>query len=88
MEELFWSVIIVLDESFMHLPKFIEMVNGGTDEFPENGWHGMYLFSNEDLGGRIYKDDITFNKFKEHALIAADSWIKKRKWMKQSWIAE
>ena len=88
MEELFWSVIVVLDESFMHLPKFKEMVDGGTPEFPENGWNGMYLFTDSDMGERIYRDDITFERFKKHALKAAEDWLNRRKWMNHTWKAE
>ena len=45
MQSFFWSTIIVLDGDFLKLPKFISMVNGGTAEHVENGWHGMYVFS-------------------------------------------
>ena len=45
MKSFFWSTAIVLDGDFLKLPKFISMVNGRTSEYPENGWHGMYVFS-------------------------------------------
>lgn len=88
MNELFWSVIVALDEEFMHMPKFIEMVNGGTEEYPENGWHGMYILSEEEFGDRIYKDTIEFEKFRKHAVKAADDWLKRRKWFDGTWRAE
>ena len=88
MNELFWSTIVALDEEFMHMPKFIEMVNGGSDEYPENGWHGMYILSEEEFGDRIYKDTIEFEKFRKHAVKAADDWLKRRKWFDGTWRAE
>lgn len=44
MQSFFWSTIIVLDGEYLRNPKFISMVNGGTSEHTENGWHGMYVF--------------------------------------------
>ena len=44
MQSFFWSTIIVLDGDFLKMPKFISMVNRGTTEHVENGWHGMYVF--------------------------------------------
>lgn len=49
MQSFFWSTIIVLDGDFLKMPKFISMVNGGTAEHVENGWHGMYVFSEQYL---------------------------------------
>ena len=88
MNELFWSAIVALDEEFMHMPKFIEMVNGGTEEYPENGWHGMYILSEDEFGDRIYKDTIEFEKFRKHAVKAADDWLNRRKWFDGTWRAE
>ena len=42
MDGLFWSVAVTLDGSFLHMPEFIHMVNGGNS-YSENGWHGMYV---------------------------------------------
>ena len=47
------------------------MVNGGSEEFPTNGWHGMYVFSDKDNNDRIYPIAIDFDLFKVHALQAA-----------------
>ena len=85
MKELFWSTIVVLDESFLKNRKFISMVNGGSSEYKTNGWHGMYVFSNQHVGDRIYYNDLSFTTFKEHAIKAADSWLHGRKWLDHSW---
>ena len=37
MRSFFWSTIIVLDGDFLKNPKFVSMVNGGTQEHVENG---------------------------------------------------
>ena len=47
MRSFFWSTIIVLDGEYLRNPKFISMVNGGTAEYVEYGWHGMYVFSEQ-----------------------------------------
>lgn len=88
MAAFFWSIIIVLDDQFMHMPKFINMVNGGSDEFPENGWHGMYLFTDEQWNDRIYPIKIDFVKFREHAIKAANDWMTQRQWFDKNWRAE
>ena len=85
MASYFWSTIIVLDGDFLRLPKFISMVNGGTTEHPTNGWHGMYVFSDQYTGGRIYPTNIDFINFKEHAVRAADYWLTQRQWFDNNW---
>lgn len=87
MQAFFWSIVFVLDDDFLKLPKFKNMVNGGTTEFPENGWHGMYVFSKKDFTDRIYNTDIEFNTFKEHAVKAANSWLTQRQWFDHTWKA-
>ena len=88
MKSFFWSVIIVLDGDFLKLPKFISMVNGGSSEYEENGWHGMYVFSNQKSVDRIYPTDLNFKNFKEHAIEAANYWLKQRQWFDINWKAE
>lgn len=88
MKSFFWSTAIVLDGDFLKLPKFISMVNGRTSEYPENGWHGMYVFSKQYSNGRIYPIDIDFKIFKEHAITAANYWLTQRQWFNESWTAE
>lgn len=84
----FWSVIIVLDGDFLRLPNFIAMVNGGTTEYPNNGWHGLYVFSEKFSGGRIYPVNLDFGVFREHALTAANYWLSQRQWFNESWRAD
>lgn len=88
MQAFFWSTIIVLDGDFLKLPKFISMVNGGTTEYVENGWHGMYVFSEAYSQDRIYPIDLDFKNFKEHAVIAARYWLTQRQWFNAQWRAE
>ena len=71
----------------MKLPKFIAMVNGGTTEYTENGWHGMYVFSHQHLGGRIYSTNLELKNFKRHAITAANYWLKQRQWFDINWKA-
>lgn len=88
MEHYFWSVIVVYDGDFLRLPKFNYMVNGGNDEFPKNGWHGLYVFSNEYDNDRIYSTDINMVHFKEHAIQASNYWLTQRQWFDGDWRAK
>lgn len=88
MQSFFWSVIFVLDGDFLRLPKFINMVNGGSEEFRENGWHGMYVFSAKEKKDRIYPLSMDFDVFKSHAVQAAEQWLKRRQWFDSKWKAE
>lgn len=88
MEHYFWSTIIVYDGDFLRLPKFNYMVNGGNDEFPKNGWHGLYVFSNEYDNDRIYSTDINMKHFKEHAIEASNYWLTQRQWLDGDWKAK
>lgn len=88
MQSYFWSVVFVLDGDFLKLPKFINMINGGSEEFRENGWHGMYVLSIKEQNGRIYPLSIDFDVFKSHALQAVEQWQKRRQWFDCSWKAE
>lgn len=88
MQSFFLSTIIVLDGDFLKLPKFISMVNGGTTEHVENGWHGMYVFSEQYTQDRIYSIDLDFKNFKEHAVIAANYWLTQRQWFNGQWRAD
>ena len=57
MEQHFWSVAVTLDGTYLAMPKFEHMVNGGGDtQYCENGWHGMYAMSNVCTKDRIYYD--------------------------------
>ena len=88
MQSFFWSIIFVLDGDFLRLPKFVSMVNGGSEEFRENGWHGMYVFSAKDPNDRIYPLTMDFGLFVSHALQAAEQWQKRRQWFDSKWKAE
>lgn len=88
MQSFFWSIVFVLDGDFLRLPKFVSMINGGSEEFPENGWHGMYVLSVKETNKRIYPLTMDFDIIKSHALQAADQWQKRRQWFDRNWIAE
>lgn len=87
MQSFFWSTIIVLDGGYLKNPKFVNMVNGGTQEHPYNGWHGMYVFSDRYTQGRIYPLDANFTVFKRHASQAANFWLTQRQWLNINWKA-
>ena len=87
MQSFFWSVVFVLDGDFLRLPKFVSMINGGSEEFRENGWHGMYVLSVKETNQRIYPLNMDFEIFKSHALQAAEQWQKRRQWFDSKWIA-
>ena len=88
MQSFFWSVVFVLDGDFLRLPKFVSMINGGSEEFPENGWHGMYVLSVKEPNDRIYPITMDFELFKSHALQAADQWQRRRQWFDRNWKAQ
>lgn len=85
MASYFWSTVIVLDGDFLRLPKFVSMVNGGSTEHPTNGWHGMYVFSEQYSEGRIYATDLDFRNFRDHAVQAANYWLTQRQWFDHNW---
>lgn len=87
MQSFFWSTVIVLDGDFLRLPKFVSMVNGGTAEHQQNGWHGMYVFSEQYTQGRIYPIDLSFKTFRNHAIKAAKYWLTQRQWFNLEWNA-
>lgn len=85
MNELFWSIAVTLDGSFLGMPKFIEMVNGGGNDYPTNGWHGMYVMSNLYTNERIYPVDSELRLLAEHARSAARSWMSARQRFTSEW---
>ncbi len=87
MQSFFWSIVVVLDGDFLKNPKFVSMVEGGTSEFPDNGWHGMYVFSKKHRSKRVYPVDLDLKNFAEHAILAAKKWLKQRQWLDNKWIA-
>jgi len=88
MRSFFWSVVLVLDGDFLKLPKFKAMVEGGTTEYKDNGWHGMYVFSDKFKGNRIYPLHVDFSLFAAHASKAAQYWRTQRQWFNADWKAE
>lgn len=85
MSSYFWSTAFILNGDFLELPKFTQMVNGGTEKFPVNGWHGMYVFSHIDENDRIYQTNLAFCNFREHAVKAAEMWLHQRQWLNCDW---
>ncbi len=81
METFFWATAIVLDGDFLRLPKFQAMVNGGTRNFSQNGWHGMYVFSELERNDRIYDQ----SDFVQHCVIAKDLWLNERQEFDINW---
>ncbi len=88
MKSFFWSVCIALDGDFLRMPKFNAMVNGGSTEFPENGWHGMYVLSKIDSDNRLYHTDFDLSLFIKHAIEAANYWREQRQWFNIEWKAK
>ena len=90
MAHFFWSIVFVLDGDFLRLPKFMHMVKGESDMFPDNGWHGLYAFSLPDsvICDRIYRLDNELNIFKQHAEQAFAEWKDRRQWFTHKWAAE
>ena len=77
-----------VDEQMQKEIKFVNMINGGSEEFRENGWHGMYVLSVKEQLDRIYPLTMDFEVFKSHALQAAEQWKKRRQWFDRNWRAE
>lgn len=87
MERNFWSVAVVLDGTYLAMPKFEKMVNGGgTTQYTENGWHGMYAMSNAEEKDRIYSDK-TLDLIIDDARQAAEKFTSARQRFTRSWQA-
>lgn len=85
MKAFFWSIAITLDGDFLGLPKFQAMVNGGTSDYQDNGWHGMYVLSNTNSLDRIYRLDTNLSHLVDHSVKAASMWREQRQWFSHSW---
>lgn len=85
MNAFFWSVAVVVDGDFLKLPKFNAMVNGGNDNFPSNGWHGMYVFSECQTVDRVKVLDDGFEPLVSDAVGAYSAWVKERQWLNSKW---
>ena len=83
----FWSVAVTLNGDFFRNEKFKEMVNGGSTEFPTNGWHGMYVMSEANSLDRIYRVDDTLSLLVDHAIQASQVFTSRQNF-DASWIAQ
>lgn len=62
-------------------------IDGGSEEFPENGWHGMYVLSEIEEDNRLYHSGFDLDVFTKHAIKAAEYWRTQRQWFNQEWKA-
>lgn len=86
MSAYFMSVAIVLDGDFLRLPKFRNMVNDNSPEYPLNGWHGMYVLSNKEMDmDRIHSIDVSMGKFVNDVVEGANFWTEQRQWFNHTW---
>ena len=87
MERHFWAPAVVLDGTYLAMPKFNMMVNGGGEiKYKENGWHGMYSMANIDTDDRIYADS-KLDLLIEHAEEAALKFTSARQRLDHYWKA-
>ena len=87
MENLFWSAAVTLDGTFLNMPEFQSLVNGGGS-YDTNSWHGMYAMSGilENMD-RIYLVNDQMDLFIDHAISAAKQFIKDRRQLDCTWKA-
>lgn len=85
MDASFWSVAVALDGAFLAMPKFREMVNGGGEDYRENGWHGLYVMSEQYTMDRIYPVDKTLSLLVNHAKQASESFMRARLRFNSNW---
>jgi hypothetical protein len=89
MKNNFLSIAIVLDGEFLRMQKFINMVNGNSAEYVSNGWHYMYVITNENIDNdRIRSIDTEMQKFINDCIKGAHSWETQRQWLDNQWIAD
>lgn len=89
MNAFFISIAIVMDGDFLRLPKFKNMVNGASAEFDVNGWHAMYVLSNNEAYNldRIRCIDLSMESLIEDIKAGAKFWSTQRQWLDPSWRA-
>ena len=85
MSAFFWSIAVVIDGSFLRLPKFEYMVNGGSDDYVNNGWHGMYTFSACGTKDRIFALEEKCDPLVSHIVEAYDAFTSDRQWLDANW---
>lgn len=81
----FWSIAVALDGTFLALPKFQEMVNGGGEDYVENGWHGLYVMSDRFTVDRIYPVDKDLSLLIDHAKQASEAFMRARLRFDRNW---
>ena len=81
----FWSIAVALDGAFLALPKFQEMVNGGGEDYEENGWHGLYVMSERYTLDRIYPIDRNLSLLIDHARQASEAFMRARLRFDRTW---
>lgn len=81
----FWSIAVALDGAFLALPKFQEMVNGGGEDYAENGWHGLYVMSDRFTIDRIYPVDRSLSLLVDHARQASEAFMRARLRFDRTW---
>ncbi len=81
----FWSIAVTLDGAFLTLPKFQEMVNGGGEDYEENGWHGLYVMSERYTRDRIYPIDRNLSLLIDHARQASEAFSRARQCFDRTW---
>lgn len=85
MDAKFWSIAVALDGTFLSLPKFQEMVNGGGNDYESNGWHGLYVMSEQYSKDRIYSIDRNLSRLVDHARQASAAWMSARHRFTAEW---
>lgn len=88
MKKPFWSVAVTLNGDFLKGDKFKGMVNGGTNTYQQNGWHGMYALSNTKNDDRIYLVDSKLSLFVDHAIQASQIFVSSQKTFTEKWKAQ
>ncbi len=81
----FWSIAVALDGAFLSLPKFQEMVNGGGQDYEENGWHGLYVMSENYTIDRIYPVNSSLSLLVDHARQASEAFMCARLRFDNTW---
>lgn len=89
MKAYFVSFAVVMDGDFLRLPKFQHMVNGNSTEYAVNGWHYMYVFTQQSIeNDRIKSIDINMEKFTFDCVKGSEFWTNKRQWLDHTWRSE
>ena len=89
MKSQFWSTAFVLDGTMLSVPKYKNMVNGNEEsEFKKNGWHGVYVLSEDENKDRIYGVDLDAPSIRKQKNNAFTAWKTDRQGFSREWRAE